>query len=53
MALTAGIVGLQTLESQHYLMQYKAGGRKRRTIRFATIDPNVRVVEVPDLRLQN
>ncbi len=51
MALTVGIVGLPNVgKFQHYLMQLCAGS-KQRTI-CLTIDPNVGVVEVPDLRLQ-
>ena len=42
----------QTLVNQHYLMQLQKQEQRQRTTPFATIDPNVGMVEVPDERLQ-
>ncbi len=49
MALTAGIVGLQTLVNQHYLIQCKAGA----STCIYDYWPKLGMVEVPDERLQN
>ena len=50
MALTAGIVGLPNVGKSTYLTQLQCT-REAANYPFATIDPNVGVVEVPDYRL--
>ena len=42
----------QTLVNQHYLMQLQNQEQRAANYPFATIDPNVGMVEVPDERLQ-
>ena len=50
MALTAGIVGLPNVGKSTLLMQLLKGALAA-NYPFATIDPNVGIVEVPDSRL--
>lgn len=52
MALTAGIVGLPNVGNRPYLTQLQKAGAEAANYPFATIDPNVGMVEVPDARLQ-
>ena len=47
MALTAGIVGLPNVGKSTLLRNYKSGAEAA-NYPFATIDPNVGMVEVPD-----
>ena len=52
MALTAGIVGLPNVGKSTLFNAITKAGALAANYPFATIDPNVGIVEVPDHRLQ-
>ncbi|WP_082232003.1 redox-regulated ATPase YchF [Halobacillus massiliensis] len=52
MALTAGIVGLPNVGKSTLFNAITQAGALSANYPFATIDPNVGIVEVPDVRLQ-
>ncbi len=51
MALTAGIVGLPNIGKSTLFNAITKAGALAANYPFATIDPNVGIVEVPDARL--
>ena len=53
MALTAGIVGLPNVGKSTLFNAITKAGAEAANYPFATIDPNVGMVEVPDKRLEN
>jgi len=53
MGLTAGIVGLPNVGKSTLFNAITKAGALAANYPFATIDPNVGVVEVPDIRLDN
>ncbi|MGC3613038.1 GTPase, partial [Enterococcus faecalis] len=52
MALTAGFVGLPNVGKSTLFNAITKAGAEAANYPFATIDPNVGLVEVPDARLQ-
>ncbi|WP_204254759.1 GTPase, partial [Staphylococcus sp. GDB8P25P] len=51
MALKAGIVGLPNVGKSTLFIAITKAGALAANYPFATIDPNVGIVEVPDIRL--